>query len=205
MFDITQSHDKLTDVLASESSFDDGIASLIDFCAKQEPWRGWSTLRKLDWSTDRSRVKQWLSRLLTKEPPAKNIKAFWFGLFNPIIKGKATCGLYVAGAKEFDPDDDTFEWSCGPTYFPDGRYAQSQVLDVIYQKVKNAKGSVSSYGEYVLCLGYAGLVVKQIASTLSVETWLGTSASRAVAVGFDSGDGVLLGTITRRGWKPKTA
>ena len=201
MFDISKSHAKVVDVLRVESSLDDGMASLIDFCAEHEKWRGWNALRKLEFSTDRSRLSRWLKGLLTKAPPPKPIKAYWFGLFNPIVDGKTTCGIYVAGASAFDPEDDTFEWACDPAYFPDGRYAQSQVLGEIYQSVAKKAGG-ASYGEYVLCLGYVGLVVKHLAIKFGPETWLGAARSRALAVGFDSGDGVLLGSVTKDGWKP---
>lgn len=202
MFDIVQSHDKVEAVLAAGGSLDAGMALLFDFCAEHEPWRGWSALRKLDFSDDQMRLHQWLTGLLTDEPPPKGIKAFWFGLFNPVVKGKTTCGMYIAGSNTFDAEDDTFEWACDPAYFPDGRYADSHILNEIYQSVSKAKGFVSSYGEYVLCLGFAGLVAKHLAATIGARTWLGTSRSRSLAVGFDSGDGVLLGSVTKSGWMP---
>ena len=204
MFDVHQANAKVEAVMSAGDSLDAGMASLIDFCAEHEQWRGWGALRKLDFSADQKRLHRWLKRLLTKEPPPKAIKAYWFGLFNPVVGGKTTCGLYVAGAKHFDANDESFEWACDPAYFPDGRYAESQVLDEIYRTVCKAKGSVSSYGEYVLRLGFVGLVAKALATTIEATTWLGTTRSRVIAVGFDSGDGVLVGSVTKDGWKKPT-
>ena len=205
MFDIAKSHDEVVAVLASDASVSDGMSQLIDFCADQESWLGWSALRTLDFTADAKRLKRWLTGVLTKEPPQENIKAFWFGLFNPIVDDKATCGMYMAGSKIFDAADETFDWACDPDYLPNGRYAKSQVLDEIYRKVDRPKGSVSEYGEYVLCLGFVGLIIRTLADTIDAETWLGNSKARAVAIGFDSGDGILLGSITKTGWQPNVA
>ena len=84
MFDISKSHETVVAVLASGASVADGMAQLIDFCADQESWRGWSALRKLDFAADEKRLKQWLQGVLTEDPPQKSINAFWFGLFNQI-------------------------------------------------------------------------------------------------------------------------
>ncbi len=73
------------------------------------------------------------------------------------------------------------------------------------ERYNKAKGSVSEYGEYVLCLGFGGLIIKTLAERIAPETWLGNSRARAVAIGFDSGDGILLGSITKTGWQPNAA
>jgi hypothetical protein len=205
MFDIELSHKMVTSVVDSDCAIWDGMSSLIEFCSEHESWDGWNALRELDFETDSLTLTNWMTQLLITEPPPKNIKAYWFGLFNPVQNGTTTCGLYAAGAVTFDPDDESFEWACGPAYFPEGRYATSMVLDGIYRKVSTANGFVPSYGEYVLCLGYAGLIVKYLAATIKCELWLDSCATRALAVGFDSGDGMLVGSVTRRGWNPRAA
>lgn len=201
MFDIAQAHVKIAVVLSSSVGVDDGMSLLIDYCDEQEPWHGWNALRKLDFDSDLQNLKKWLGHLLTHDPPPDYVKAFWFGLFNPVINGKSTCGLYAAGTETFDGKDEDFEWACDPTWFPNGRYAESQVLIAISKQLNRADETVSSY-EYVLCLGYAGLVVTHLAETLSLSEWLGETSSRALAIGFDSGTGILLGSFTKQGWKP---
>ncbi len=81
MFDIAKSHDAVVAVLTSHATVADGMAQLIDFCADQESWRGWSALLELNFAADEERLKRWLQGVLTKEPPQKSIKAFWFGLY----------------------------------------------------------------------------------------------------------------------------
>jgi hypothetical protein len=203
MFDIAQAHDKVAAVVSSRVGVDDGMSLLIDYCAENEPWHGWNVLRKLEFASDQQNLKQWLDQLLTHEPPPHEIKAFWFGLFNPVINGKSTCGLYLAGTETFDGNDEDFEWACDPAWFPSERYAESQVLDGISQQLNTVNNTVLSF-EYVLCLGYAGLVVNHLAATLPFSKWLGNKSSRALAIGFDSGAGIVLGSFTKQGWKPST-
>ncbi len=57
------------------------------------------------------------------------------------------------------------------------------------------KNSVGEIGEYVLCLGYAALVVKTICGKLEKKLLLGDRASRAVVIGFDDGDYIVLDEI----------
>jgi hypothetical protein len=70
-------------------------------------------------------------------------------------------------------------------------------------QVNKANDAVSS-DEYVVCLGYAGLVIKHLAATLPVQKWLGAARTRSVAIGFDAGDGIVLGSFTKKGWKLRT-
>jgi hypothetical protein len=69
-------------------------------------------------------------------------------------------------------------------------------LDEVYS-LTNEKG-VGDIGEYVLCLGYACLAVKNLCETVPLELLLGSRDTRAVAVGFDSGDEILIGDVLAR-------
>lgn len=141
-------------------------------------------------------METWLRGVLKNEPPPNSIKAFWFGIFNPIYDGETSCDTYIAGANDFDPCDDSFEWACGPEYFPDSRYAQSKILNRIYQIVNDSPDS-SAMGEYILCLAYTAFAVKELVKRVDKKLWLGKSKQRGLAVGTDSGDGVLLEAVKR--------
>ena len=201
MFDIAESHNMLSSVLMSDASLTDGIARLVDFCATKEPWTRWAHLGCLDFDSDLQHLEQWLHSTLIREPPPDNVKAYWFGLFNPVIDGVTTSDMYISGATDCDPSDTTFEWACGPSYFPEGRYAQSRILDNLYRSVDDAPGTIPTLGEYVLCLGYCGLALKTLTLQIPRRNWLGEAQIRTFAAGFDSGDGVLLGHLTKEGWQ----
>jgi hypothetical protein len=57
---------------------------------------------------------------------------------------------------------------------------------------------VGDIGEYVLCLGYACLAVKHLCEVVPPDLWLGSKDKRAIAVGFDSGDDILIGEISAK-------
>src|SRR5215475_5033750 len=172
-----------------------GMTELIGYCEKKNPNVVWKKIRKLNFRGDVERLREWLVEVLSSEPPANEIKAFWFGLFNPVLDdGRVRCCLYVAGSTRFDEAD----WACwaDDSYVPDGRYADSKILDEIYS-LTNEKG-VGDIGEYVLCLGYACLAVKHLCETIPSELLIGSRDTRAVAVGFDSGDEILIGDVLAR-------
>jgi hypothetical protein len=177
-----------------------GMQELIDYCQKSCPDEEWNILKELDFTDDLSYLQNWLKEVLLTEPPPRDIQAFWFGLFNPILEdGQPTCDLYISGSVDFDPEDETGDWACWTetSYIPEQKYAKSKVLTQIYRTVSQIKHK--SMGEYVLCLGYASLAIVEICRRIDNHLLLGDSSARALAVGFDSGDFVLLGEVNQRG------
>jgi hypothetical protein len=141
----------------------------------------------LEVERDASNLRLQVEQILSGEPPSKSIKAFWFGLFNPILpRGIASCGLHFSGSTSFDPDDKDGDWACSyhDSYLPQGAFLDSTALHEIYLLVSAT--DVAGVGEYVLCLGYAALALKEI-----TRDWV-----LPVAVGFDSGDFIMLSTGT---------
>jgi hypothetical protein len=183
--------------LDAQASLADGMRALLAYCEKQYRWRGWGQIRDLDFDSDITKLEKWLNGVLKKEPPPSSVTAFWFGIFNPVYDGETSCDTYIAGASEFDPEDKSFEWACGPDYFPGDRYAHSRILNDIYQIVKGALSPASAMGEYILCLAYTAFAVKELTERVDKKLWLGKSKQRGLAVGFDSGDGVLLESVSR--------
>jgi hypothetical protein len=193
--DLSAWHGEVSKALGARVSLRDGIQALLAYCNKQHRWKGWGEIGKLDFDSDVAELEKWLNDVLKNEPPPTSVKAFWFGIFNPIYDGEASSDAYIAGTSEFDPDDESFEWACDPDYFPDRRYAHSKVLHQIYHTVNDTPAS--AIGEYILCLGYTAFAVRQLAKRVDKKLWLGKAKQRGLAVGFDSGDGVLLEAVRR--------
>jgi len=188
-------------LLASECGVSAGMASLLDLCAERVPDEVWSAVGEISFETDAANLQRWLERVLALEPPPDRIEAFWFGLFDAEIgDGRETCVLYLSGAARFDPGGDSADWACQTpdSYLPEERYAESAVLDRIHQAVQGSK--VASFAEWVLCLGYASLVVQRMCQTIDPGLLLRRRASRAVAVGWDDGDWIVLGVMDQSGW-----
>ena len=109
----------------------------------------WVSVQSISVGPDVANLESWLLDLLASEPPSDSINGLWFGLFNPTDDaGQPTAGLYLAGADCFSRED--HDWPCGPDYWPDKRYADSQTLHDIY-RFSYAEGGPGVDGEY-LCL-----------------------------------------------------
>jgi len=193
--DLSAWYAEVSKALHSKTSLADSMETLLAYCNKQHRWQGWGRIGELDFDSDVAELEKWVTGVLKKEPPPSSVKAFWFGIFNPVYDGETSCDTYIAGASAFDPDDESFEWACNPDYFPDGRYAHSTILEEIYQTVNGSPAS--AMGEYVLCLAYTAFAVRELARRVDKTMWLGKSKERGLAVGFDSGDGLLLEPLSR--------
>jgi hypothetical protein len=192
---------RIETVVGSQVDAQAGMEMLIGYCASRLPDPTWDVIRRLGIRDDIGALRTWLTSVATKEPAPEQINAYWFGLFNPVDeKGNTTCGSYVAGSDHFDPHDETGDWACAPAYFPGRRYADSAVLRGIYEAAYLQESGPGDFAEYVLCLGYAGLAIKDVCMTADPGLLLGGSRQRVVAVGFDSGDFMLLGRIRPDGF-----
>jgi len=201
-FDLSKSYECVRNVLAENMSLRAGMIRLIDYCEMQVPSKAWESIRALDFEADAVTLRRWLENVLSIEIPAQSIAAFWFGLINPVLgNGQTTCGLYISGTTTFDPGDETGDCFCltGESYLPERRNADSQVLQETYRAV--AGPDAAGIGEYVLCLGYACMAIRNACEEVGPKLLIGNRESRAVAVGFDSGDFILLGSIGRDGWQ----
>jgi hypothetical protein len=175
-----------------------GMATLLDLCNRVQPASVWHPLLHLDYENDARRRTDWLRNLLTEEPPLADINGLWFGLYNPYLRdGLATSCLYLAGSRRFDSHKDPREWACRAEYLPEGRYSSSSILKTIYRTVNAERSGVTGLGEYTLCLGFSCLLVAEWCRGPMRAKLLGSAPLRGVAVGFDSGDAVLIDVLTR--------
>ena len=109
-------------------------------------------------------------------------------------------------ADVFDPNPDVNNWAQGLDWWPDARNANSTVLADVYRiayrqgaNVAAQKECVGNDAEYPLVLGYGSFAVRDLLELLDSSLILGGSDSLGVAVGFDSGDFVLLGHLVKDG------
>jgi hypothetical protein len=200
--------DDIVATVRSSRSVPDGFAGIVDLCAEQFPHEDWSRFRTLELESDVARLKQWLASVLVADPPGPDARVLWFGLSNPIRDDKPTADLAVCGFAA-DPE------RAGPvTWEPSSSEAGSETLAQIYalaypdeeragaDDALGGDGDGESLGndaEYPLCLTYAGLVVRTLATELGREPFLAQGAEREISFGFDSGDAIPLGTITQDG------
>ncbi|MFZ5902873.1 MAG: hypothetical protein ACOYZ8_04915 [Chloroflexota bacterium] len=197
-FDFEKMFDYTKNIVTSAPNVRSGMFQLLDYCETNSPNPVWANIRQLDFEGDVERLRAWLEKVLSSEPPTEKINAFWFGLFNPVLEnGEVSAGLYLSGSTKFDPDDETGDWAVedDDSYLPEARYANSQVLKEIYRLI--SKTEVANIGEYVLCLGFAGLATKVMCQLVNRKFLLGERKKRDIAVGFDSGDFIILDGIEK--------
>ncbi len=190
--DLRAAYQRVVDELAVNQPIDHAMNSLIDHCALDRPHESWSQFRSLPYA-DMSALSGWLDEVFKSEPPSHDIRGLWFGLFNPIYDGEAVADMYISGSTRFEPDDQSFDWACDPEWRPETGYAHSEILRAIY-RIANDESGLGNDAEYPLCLGYAAFVVRRLLVPADKSLWTNRTGSQiGVAVGFDSGDAVLLG------------
>ena len=197
--DFLGAHKLIRDRLTSQNSLKADMDSVISFCEAGSPHPDWNKFRDLP--DELPRLKKWLKRVLINEPPMVRVAGIWFGLFNPVYGGAPVADLYVAGSTHF-VDDGSNDWAVDPDYWPDLRYARSSTLRGIYEIAYSPNG-LGNDAEYPLCLAFAAFAVKRLASNLNPSLILPADDSAGVAVGFDSGDSLTIGTLTNDGFVVK--
>ncbi|MHB1557244.1 MAG: hypothetical protein ACYC61_07175 [Isosphaeraceae bacterium] len=207
--DLGHLHGWILDELASERPIGESMARLIDRCEGARPHPDWVGLRALRYD-DLEPLVQWVQRPFRDEPPVRPLRGLWFGLFNPCYGGRnPAANLYVCGSERFSVDPDDKDWVVGPEWWPEDRYARSAVLADLYRIAyrqgasrDERTGCLGNDAEYPLCLGYGALAVRELLGAVEPSLLLGRADEVGVAVGFDSGDFVLLGRLVRDGLAP---
>lgn len=207
--DLGQMHGWIVSELACHRPVAESMAALIDRCEACRPHPDWARLRGVPYA-DLSPLLDWLQEPFRQEPPAVPLKGLWFGLFNPCYDGRTpVADIYVCGSERFYPDPEDNGWAVGPDWWPDARYANSAVLAQVYHiayghsaRLGEQRECLGNDAEYPLCLGYGAFAVRELLGHVEPSLLLGRSESLGVAVGFDSGDFVLLGRLVQDGVVP---
>ena len=207
--DLQQMHGWIEGELARRASVAESMANLIDQCEAAHRHPDWAKLRAMPYA-DMSSLLEWVQRPFREEPPEVPLKGLWFGLFNPCPDGRTpVADIYICGSERFDPDPHDNSWAVGPDWWPDARYASSAVLADVYRiayrqdaPVAEQKSCLGNDAEFPLCLGYGAFAVRDLLGQVKPSLVLGESDSLGIAVGFDSGDFILLGELTSDGLAP---
>lgn len=195
-YDYAELFREIESAVKSDASVRDGFDAVVSYCSQVRPHPDWEALRKVDIAGDAPRLKNWLKDVLDSEAPPTGTTGLWFGLFNAGYEdGSTSADMYVSGGA-YDNDDP--DWCVDPPWWPDGRYAQSEVHAQIYETAYSSKTGLKNAAEYPLCLTYGALAVRDLAQE-NTALVLGSDASRVLVVGFDGGDFLCLGRLTADG------
>jgi hypothetical protein len=207
-FDLGENHDWIVSILQDRRSVTDSMSTLIDRCEAANPHPDWAALRALPYG-DTQQLLEWLVRPFRDEPSETLLEGLWFWLFNPIRDGHAVADIYVSGSERFEPDPNDNSWAVGPKWWPESRYAYSALMAEVY-RIAYRPDEPTAYedewlgndAEYPLVMGYGAFAVRELLEQIEPSLVLGRSDSLGIAVGFDSGDFVLVGRLTHGGLAP---
>lgn len=178
-------------IIESNESVDQAMQRAFAYCSDIAPeyQQLWSELSGLDFLSGNAALMEWIVKLLQEEPPSPSINALRFGLYNPGSEdGGDSCDLYCSGSSRFDAKDPHTEWFCAPEYWPDGRYANSKVMELLCRDVDQLDGVASYLGEAVLCHAYVAAVLVSWCNGELSGVLKGVEGTRVVAFGHDDGD-----------------
>ncbi len=188
--DLAKSFERIKLMVTNKASVPVGMQDLICWCAERHPHKDWQRLAAIRWDEDLCRLAVWLDFVLRDQPPQRTITGLWFGLFNPVVEEGAAADLYVAG----NPYDADGEWAVSPRWVAPA--ARSIALAEMYRIAYENKKGLGNDAEYPLALGYAALAVRTLGTALNRRVLLGKAPSRTLEVGFDSGDSMVVGTLS---------
>jgi len=195
--DLAKMYDWIVAEVARPSSVAESMSRLIDQCEAARPHSDWARFRALPFG-DLDSLVGWLRRLFITEPYDRPLRGLWFGLFNPCNDDEPIADIYVCGSERFEPDPRSNEWAVGAEWRPEARYAGSPILAELY-RIAYRDNALKNDAEYPLCLGCAAFAVRHVLTMVEPSLILGTADSLGVAVGFDSGDFILLGELGPQG------
>jgi hypothetical protein len=185
--------------LESPAALSIKMGLVIDACESGVKHPDWSKLRALPYD-DLGAMQAWIRRPFEQEPPTVTLAGLWFGMFNPVYHGRPVVDVYLAGSTEFSLDEGNIEWACRPAYWPENRSACSEILSSIYRIAYTPEKGLGNNAEWSLCLAYGAFLVRYLLDRVEPNLIVGGGNPVGVAVGFDSGDFIVLGMLTRHGF-----
>jgi hypothetical protein len=198
-FDYLAAFQAIRNLASGEESVAQKMRTLIAACETQDPHDSWSAFTELPFDKEPPELARWLREKFAREAPAKPLGALWFGIYNPIDDA---CGVVadidVCGSTSYDPNDETFGWAVDPDYVPSGPRARSAVLAALYDTAYRTEQPLGNIAEYPLALGYTAFAVADVFKR--VNELPGVVHGAAIAVGFNSGDGLLIGHLMMHGF-----
>jgi hypothetical protein len=185
-----------------------GMKEVISICEKYLPHRDWKRMAKIDYDSDVARLRSWIPRVYKKEPPPFVTVGLYFGLCNPCTlndygePGRIWADMYIGMLGQYQPRDSKQKWLWGENrHYPECGYARSKALRRIYQiAYADEDEGLGNEAEYPLCLAFGALAVCSLLRSLLAKVRV--EAPVGIVVGFDEGDLLTIGELTKAGFVP---
>lgn len=192
----------LQEQVRSDQSIVKSMGTIMDFCESDIPHKDWKTVRELEVESEVKRAGKWIPRVLEKDPAPFPIEGIYFGLGEFESKeGIEYADLYFGVMGQCDLEDKEFRWVYGDKrHYPERAYLRSKLLKQIGVTCYGEESGLDVDGQYTFSIAYAALLLTQIMSPNLYGQLNVVTDQVGLLTGFDSGDILRLGTLTRDGF-----
>jgi len=183
-----------------------GMTRLCDIFKEGNEDVAWDNILSLDYEADYKKQLKWLENLYKEDPPGKDVCILSFGTFEAYDdESEESCfRLYLSGNTEYDPNDEEGGiWACDPPYFPEMRYADSEIMKELHKIAEKSNEAIFELIDCYISLGYAGLLAVELCKSECGKLMLGERDMIHVSVGQDEGTYDVIGEIRKDGWHSK--
>jgi len=181
-----QAIDKVLEIIRTQPDQQRAWTELLSLCRSSEPSDLWQVLPTPDMERDISTATQWLSSQLATLPDATGI---YLGLDTLNMDDGSGTNVEFGGTAACDVSQDQIDWVYGKLKYGDNHLIRGLFeLQQVYSQPKWE--SAFSFADYILLLGYSGIILGQAFIRFS------TSRSLLPAWGFHDGDLFALGRKT---------
>ncbi|HEX5242256.1 MAG TPA: hypothetical protein VFW23_03260 [Tepidisphaeraceae bacterium] len=186
---------KMREVINADKPLAQSMATLLSFCKAEAPDEAalWKDLRSRDFDADAQKIARMFKASLKSKPVPGKYNGMYFGLDGLNMRdGK---GIEFGCSKAFDEsnDDGGSKWAYESEFYP--FQIPSALLSALYNDVVE----MGSLADYLVCIAYTGLAVRDTFRDLPVNLTLGRAKSRAICFGPHDGDLFRLGTLRADG------
>ena len=201
MWSSTGGDQTVKEIVATASSVREGINRLLGYFQARCPHPIWNKMAQLDYDQDMWNIHAWLDAQL---PLPDAVEVLWFAFWD------VTRGFDLRGSSTWSKDAEDWEW----TYSDDFR-GESYASPVLNQTLTLAReaddptifgrpeNGVWDLTDYLLTIGYVGLVPAHIFRTGDAKRLLGERRERWIVTGFpDAVYGIIVGRLTAQGFEP---
>jgi hypothetical protein len=187
----TEGEDFVKGVFASGAGVRDGVGRLLEYFKLRHPHPVWRRMAALDFDADAESIRDWF---VDQFPFPDTLAVCWFAFWD------VTTGFDLRGASDWSEDPEDWEWWYHDDYHGDAY--ESPVLAAMHELVDDAeaervRGGVADLTEFLLTIGYVGLVAGQVFREVDRRRLLGRRDERWVVTGFpDAVYGAIVGRVT---------
>ena len=159
-----------------------GYARLIDLCSDHAPDSLWSRLPDIDVARDVSEAGAWLRGELRAREDTTGI---YLGLDTLNMNEGRGENIEIGGSCEADPLKSELDWMYRCAWYGESHLIRG--LFEMHRVYSRDEGDLFSYADYVLFLGYGGLILASAVEGLDLPVRAGNKG-RLFAWGFHDGD-----------------